>query len=483
MAIHGPTARCAGHGTILASLGMLSCLAGVSGSGPVSGAGGSPPPVDGGGIPSDLRITPADVATGNPPDSSASSCLNLCKQQMACPGGETTLSGIVHAPTPARLGTADPLYNVLVYVPNAPVAAFTPGVACQRCERASGSPLVSALSGPDGKFKLRNVPVGSNIPLVIQVGRWRRQVVVPSVAACTDTALPDELTRLPRNQKEGDIPAIAVATGTFDPFDCTLRKIGIDEAEFTTSTGTGRVNLWPYGGHGVKGPPGPGGDMLMGSAASLNKYDLLILPCDDGSDKDPLQQTNLIDYTNKGGRVFLTDLSDSWLHDGKAFEGTAMWKAFQTTVGTDFTTNLDVSFPKGAAFSAWLSAVGAARPMAGQLPIHDPFGGGSRVDAAVPPAQRWIYTGAPKASVQNYTFNTPVGMPDDKQCGRVVFTQFHVADDGGGDPFDPGAPPFDDTFPGACNNKPMTPQEKALEFMLFDLSSCIQADTAPVEIP
>jgi hypothetical protein len=136
------------------------------------------------------------------------------------------------------------------------------------------------------------------------------------------------------------------------------------------------------------------------------------------------------------------------------------------------------------AFSAWLSAVGAARPMAGQLPIHDPFGGGSRVDAVVPPAQRWIYTGAPKASVQNYTFNTPVGMPDDKQCGRVVFTQFHVAEDGGGgDPFDPGLPPFDDTFPGACNDKPMTPQEKALEFMLFDLSSCIQADTAPVEIP
>ena len=48
---------------------------------------------------------------------------------MVCPGGgETTLSGVVHAPTPARLGTADPLYNVLVYVPNAAVAS-TSGVA------------------------------------------------------------------------------------------------------------------------------------------------------------------------------------------------------------------------------------------------------------------------------------------------------------------------------------------------------------------
>jgi hypothetical protein len=68
-------------------------------------------------------------------------------------------------------------------------------------------------------------------------------------------------------------------------------------------------------------------------------------------------------------------------------------------------------------------------------------------------------------------------MPADKQCGRVVYTQFHVADDGASTAFG------DNHFPTACNNAPMTPQEKALEFMVFDLSSCVQADSAPVVVP
>ena len=35
------------------------------------------------------------------------------------------------------------------------------------------------------------------------------------------------------------------------------------------------------------------------------------------------------------------------------------------------------------------------------------------------------------------------------------------------------------TFPAECNDLPMTPQEKVLEFMLFDLSSCVQSDSKP----
>jgi len=405
-------------------------------------------------------------------------CENLCKRQMACAGGgDTTISGVVHAPTPPALGTADPLYNALVYVPNAPVTKFTPGVACERCAPASGSPLVKALTGPDGKFTLRNAPVGADVPLVIQIGRWRRQVVIPSVAACTDTALPDELTRLPRNQTEGDIPAIAVATGEYDPFDCTLRKIGIAESEFTASSGKGRVNLWPYNGHQPASGTAAGGDELMGSLDNLSRYDLVILPCDSQAPKEKPLEDNLVAYTGRGGRVFLTDLSYSWLRSDPTFNATVNWVPAGQVEGTNFTTLVDQTFPKGMAFSAWLSAIGAARPAAGQIPVHDPYQGYSYVTSPVAPTQTWLYTQDPHSTIQLVTFNTPIGMPDDQQCGRVVYTQFHVADDGASTFFG------DNNFPTACNNDPMTPQEKALEFMVFDLSSCVQADRAPVVIP
>src|SRR6185295_18565530 len=107
----------------------------------------------------------------------AGPCTNLCLQQVACGGAATTtVSGTVYAPN-----GIDPLYGALVYVPNAPVAPFPPGVACDQCgAQASGSPLVSTVTGPDGTFHLQNAPAGASIPLVLQLGRWRRQVVIPS---------------------------------------------------------------------------------------------------------------------------------------------------------------------------------------------------------------------------------------------------------------------------------------------------------------
>jgi N-acetylneuraminic acid mutarotase len=174
------------------------------------------------------------------------SCTNLCLQQATCAGNATTkVTGTVYAPN-----GVDPLPNAVVYVPNAPVSPFTTSVSCDNCAQASGSPLVGTTSAVDGKFTLTNVPAGTNIPLVIQIGRWRRQVSIPTVTACTTTPVSASLTRLPKNKTEGDIPKQAFVTGEKDALECVLRKIGVEDTEFSNALGNGRIHLYAAAGPG-----------------------------------------------------------------------------------------------------------------------------------------------------------------------------------------------------------------------------------------
>jgi hypothetical protein len=90
------------------------------------------------------------------------------------------------------------------------------------------------------------------------------------------------------------------------------------------------------------------------------------------------------------------------------------------------------------------------------------------------PSQPWlVWQGTPTAP-QDFTFDTPIGADAGTQCGRVVYTDMHVgaasADYGGTN---------QGTAPDGCVDLDLSPQEKALEFMLFDLSSCVTPDNAP----
>jgi hypothetical protein len=99
------------------------------------------------------------------------------------------------------------------------------------------------------------------------------------------------------------------------------------------------------------------------------------------------------------------------------------------------------------------------------------------VGASNTPSQPWIT--ADQASGNSgrtmyFSFDTPVNAPagsngQPQYCGRAVFSDLHVA----GDPSTMDNPPP----PGGCATGDLSPQEKALEFMLFDLSSCVIPDT------
>jgi hypothetical protein len=294
------------------------------------------------------------------------------------------------------------------------------------------------------------------------------------VKPCVDNPLPAELTRLPRNRNEGDIPLTAIATGNADALECVLRKIGVDEAEFTQPTGEGRIHLYMSNGAFIA-PGSPPEGQLSGSLDTLKRYDIAIFECEGTPIQKPEADTrNLVEYSGAGGRLFFTHYRYTWLRTVPPFMGTATWDYSdgRPTVGgkTPITGTIDQSFPKGMAFAQWLQLVGATSPMPGQISIASPR---QDVESVVPPARQWITSEVasmpPPHRVQHLTFNTPVGAPEEKQCGRVLFSDFHVND----------LANVSLPFPTECNDMPLTPQEKVLEFMLFDLASCVQPDSQP----
>ena len=445
-----------------------------------------PDSVDGGAA--DVSVVPMEAGNlvGNG-DASGHPCVRLECQQTACDQPNqlpTTVSGIVFDPA-----GKNPLYDVIVYVPNDTVQPLQPGVVCDQCGvLASGAPLVTAITGSDGRFVLKNVPVGQNIPLVIQLGKWRKQLVIPQVTACTDNPMSDpSVMHLPAKQSEGDMPQIAVTTGGCDPFECVLRKMGIAPAEFTSETGGGKVHVYQGAGGSALATTTSTAATLWASP-SLSTYDMIINSCECSevpAEKPQSSIDNLVAYANAGGRLFNTHYQYYWIDPTKIVGSPVVssnpdWQSTASFIPeVDGTTSIvgyiDTTFPKGEAFAEWLLAVGGSTSQA-QFPIDQAR---YNVTNANPPSTQWVdnpntgQTATGGRALLHYTFNTPVGLPEPKQCGKVLFSDFHVVAS-----TTPAA-----AFPQECDTEPMTPQELALEFMLFDLSACIQQDTQPPEPP
>jgi hypothetical protein len=410
---------------------------------------------------------------------------------VACPMGmpPTTISGKVYAPN----GTL-PLYGVQVYVPLHPVGALPTGAVCNKCaDTPLGDPIVSDITKEDGSFTLSNVPSGADIPVVIVSGKWRRILKVSTVAQCTDTPLSAADTSLPKSPTDMtpstvsvNMPKIAVTTGGADSLECLIRKMGVADSTITAGGGTGQVQLWQ--GNGLSKMANstaiPDATPWWKNVDNLKEFDAVILSCEGGQNPDTKPQPALDAmkaYADFGGRVFASHWHNIWIEgatQGGNGQKPAVWPTVATwsnksDLGTGVVDAIDeANNPKGISFATWMVNVGAS-PTRDTIPIMDNTGKTTVIQVDPTKGERWTTVqSAPNSSsgnvagvTQNFQFVTPNEGDHANACGKVVFSDMHVS-----------GPITGDTFPTACgSNTTLSPQEKALAFMLFDLSSCVGA--------
>ena len=405
---------------------------------------------------------------GNNPEAGGM-CQGIGCQVAVCQNGiPTSLTGQVFDPA-----GKNPLYNISVYVPTDATAALPPltqGSSCDKCGATLVNPVVSALTDENGMFTLKGVPTMKAMPLVIQVGKWRKKITFDITNNCGENKITDKIT-LPKNGKEGDMPQIAVTTGGCDALECLLAGMGIDQSEFVQGDDPkGHVHMYKGSG-GSTGTDAQSN--LWGSAANLAKHDLVALSCecDEHNENKPAAAMNAMhDYINAGGRVFATHYHYTWFSNSPLpdFQGVAKWTP-NGGGGGGPNYNVEQGFPKGKAFAKWLVNVKASTTL-GQIPLTSVAGDLTSVTA--PASQSWIDVNA--NSVKYFTFNAPIGTKAEDQCGRAVYSDLHVSGSGM------------ESFPSGCSPKPgadLSPQQKALEFMLFDLSACVQSDATPPQPP
>jgi hypothetical protein len=429
---------------------------------------------------------------GGDDDSSSDACTGLsCGIQDCRAMGkpDTAISGTVFAPN----GTL-PLYGITVYVPGTDPGPLPAGAQCARCsDNLPGSPIVQTISDERGHFVLSGIPAGDNIPVVITTGKWRKQFVIPHVDACAEHPLMPADTALPKTKAEGDIPQIAITTGFADSLECLIRKLGIADTEITTDHEPGRVHL--YAGtlgkdHFKAGFPGGTGPFsnaqtLWTSLDKLKTYDIVLFSCEGAQYPETKPQAAMDAvkaYADLGGRVFATHWHNVWL-EGTAVDQQqkpAVWTSIATWTNNEdalqknsYSLIDELANPKGRAFATWMEEVGGSTirdHIVLQNQDPDPQTGvvvstGRTTCSKVDPskAERWVYLPDQGRGTQNFQFTTPNEAPEAERCGKVVFSDMHVSGlSGSGE------------YPDSCGtSNELTPQEKALAFMFFDIASCV----------
>lgn len=303
------------------------------------------------------------------------------------------------------------------------------------------------------------------------------------------------------------------------------------------SPGDGHIHIYagsPSGSAPNTSPPAPqSSTSLWANAQQLMAYDVVLLSCE-GNETTGAVPSSLASYIKMGGRAFASHYHYNWFVNPNT--GASADPTF-SNFGTWFTAHVNavegpvyglvqttlpngVPFPEGAAMKQWLNTVGATPGAAaatgdggGPADGGDAGDGGGSGNAGgstgggglpIFQARHNVDVYYPQVAVPWMDFDPtrvswPAGLQYDPvsanstlylswdstsangaaetSCGRVVYSDLHV----GGNSGDYGASPSDtctkwngQPVPTGCNTTvDLSAQEKALEFMLFDLTGCL----------
>jgi hypothetical protein len=428
-----------------------------------------------------------------------------------CGTCNTQVTGKVYDPSgaPPTAGANNVfLAGVTVFEPSGALAVLPDVAACDTCTGLDSPSIAKAVTAADGTFTLSGVTPG-NTSIVVQSGRWRRQIKIP-VTACAVNAVTAGTLRMPKNRTDGlagvaDIPRTALVLSDNESLECLLLKMGISNSEFAAYSVAApqRIRLFQNNGLAFPGAPAAVPNVF----GALNEHAQTIFDCDGAAVFSPsplwssttaAQKAALQTYTSVGGKVFMDHLpGQTFLMTGPApFSGVSTWNPA-------LYQNNGLSFPsKGKVFAgtapqtqflAWLGNVSAMTDY-GSPYIRSDVPRRHSLNPAAAQTTTWIrgetandWAGDPTGDFAlSFSFemgkvgavptvNADCGSPTGH--GRVIYNGMHVSQS--------RAPwPASGNFPASCNLAgALTPEEKALEYQLFQLTACQLGGASPPPPP
>jgi hypothetical protein len=234
--------------------------------------------------------------------------------------------------------------------------------------------------------------------------------------------------------------------------------------------------------------------LLHQEGGRITEYDMVISNCRGNADGAPAADSddaaNVRRYVNRGGRFFASHYSHNWIQQGTdpysaaspldtGLAPAVVWQAHDMNIsnGTGILSQnppRDHASPRIQTFIDWMVSEGAVDPATLSFNIPEPR---SRATTLGEFTEEFVYCEGgvcdreSRWRPQQVAFNTPYAAPDTgAACGRVVYSGFHVSVTGTNA----------QTFPEHCVGD-LTPPEKTLLYLLFDLGACVGED--PPVIP